>query len=296
MSTIKIPRDQIISEIKALGIKEGDILFLSANLLKVGYFSIDRQTTLYDWVKMLIEIVGENGTLVIPAYTNSFSIFNKRSDVIFSNDAVTTSGSLSYAFQMYPGVLRSKHPTNSCFAIGRYAKFILDGHDENSSSYLPYLKVVLLKGKNLLLGTVDDESLSPMGMHCAQESLGLTKKHWLAGILQTYYYDDSDNIKLFTRKDVGGCAAGGHKTLGYHIFQKAIVFGRVGRSLSACIDCEKSFKIFKETLSKNPFSIKCDNKKKCACCYGSPVYRHPIFWVRKLLNKLLDIVRINFIK
>jgi aminoglycoside 3-N-acetyltransferase len=278
---MKISLEQIEAEIKSLGVRSGDTVFLASDLLKVGYFSINREATLKNWVDLLIKVVGDDGTLVVPAYTSSFTIFNRKSNIIFSKQSATTSGSLSQAFQMHPGVVRSTHPTNSCFAIGKYAKFVLDGHDENASSYLPYQKVIQLKGKNLMLGAIEDDKLAPMAMHCAQEALGLTKKHWLAKMLQAYYYDEHGVIRLFTRNDVGGCTSGGHKALGFHVIEKAIKFGKVGRALSALIDCEKSFTIFKRILTESPELLKCDKRKSCASCYGSPIYKHPIFWIRK---------------
>jgi aminoglycoside 3-N-acetyltransferase len=284
--TTKKTKNDIESEVRALGVQEGDVLFLAADLLRVGYFSIDRDTTLKDWLDILLKIVGDSGTLVIPAYSESFPFFSKKSKIIFSKEAPTTSGSLSQAFQMYPGVLRSKHPTNSCFAIGRNAKYIIDGHDDSSTSYLPYQKVIELGGKNLMIGTIEDVNLAPMAMHCAQESLGLTKQNWLAGILQSYYYDEFGSLRLFTRKDVGGCSGGGNKAIGIHINKKAITIGKVGRALSANIDCKKSFEIYKGLLKINPKSVKCDNIYYCACCYGSPVYRHPFFWIRKVIFKI----------
>jgi aminoglycoside 3-N-acetyltransferase len=289
MAANKISKSQIETEIKALGVKEGDTLFLAADLLRVGYFSDNKEATLRDWVEILIKVVGDGGTLVIPAYTRSFPFFSKDSDIVFSEEEPTTSGSLSQAFQAYPGVMRSKHPTNSCFAIGRNSKYILDGHDERSPSYLPYSKVVELQGKNLMLGTVEDPTLAPMAMHCAQERLGLTRKHWLAGILQSYYKDQAGNLRLFTRKDAGGCSGGGHNLLGRHIVEKAITFGKVGRSLSACIDCKKSLEIFEIALKKRPVMVKCGNISYCSCCYGSPIYAHPFFWLKKVLIKFIRI-------
>ncbi len=290
MTKNKISKSQIETEIKALGVKKGDTLFLAADLLRVGYFSDNKEATLREWVEILIKVVGEEGTLVVPAYTKSFPFFSKESDVVFTEEAPTTSGSLSQAFQAYPGVIRSKHPTNSCFAIGRHSKYILDGHDELSSSYLPYRKVVELQGKNLMLGTIEDPTLAPMAMHCAQESLGLTRKHWLAGILQSYYKDQAGNVRLFTRKDVGGCSGGGHNLLGRHIVERAVTFGKVGRSLSACIDCEISLKIFEGALQKSPAMVKCGNISYCACCYGSPIHIHPFFWIRKIVMKFAKFI------
>lgn len=293
---MKISIEQIESDILALGVKRGDTIFISADLMRVGYFSVNREATCKNLIDLLIEIVGVDGTLVIPAYTHSFPFFNKKSDVIFSKDSPTTSGALSQAFQIYPDVLRSRHPTNSCFAIGKNASYILGDHDENSSSYLPYQRVVSLKGKNLMLGTVEDPKLAPMAMHCAQEVVGLTKKHWLAKVPQSYYYDKYGDIRLFTRNDVGGCTGGGYKTLGSHIVNKAITFHKVGRSLSALIDCEKSLEIFKKILIERPDVVKCDDVKSCPCCYGSPIHRHPLFWGKKVYSHVLKKMSENQVK
>ena len=74
--------------------------------------------------------------------------FKKQKDIVFSSNSRSTSGALSLAFQNYPGVQRSRHPTNSCFAIGPNAKHILAKHDTNSSTYFPYHRVIELGGKN----------------------------------------------------------------------------------------------------------------------------------------------------
>jgi hypothetical protein len=283
---LKITKEQLIRQIKDLGIVHGDVVFIAADLLRVGYFSRNRKETFCAWLSILQEVVGIEGTLVIPAHTQSFFFFRKDRSCVFDNNAPTTSGALSAAFQLHPGVMRSSHPTNSCFAIGRYAEFILKEHDENASSYLPFMRVVDLGGKNLMIGAFADQRLAPMAMHCAQESLGLTRHHWAAGRLQSYYYSTAGKLSLFTRQDVGGCSAGGYRTIGDHILMGALNFGYVGNALSACIDSKKSYQIFLKIFKNNPNLVKCDDMS-CPDCYGSPIYRHPIFWGRKLTQIII---------
>lgn len=275
--------EQLKTDLQRLGLKSGDTVFIAADLLRVGFFCTNREKTLTDWVNLLIDIVGDEGTLVIPAYTATFRRFKSNSSVFFTPDAPTTSGALSAAFARNPNCIRSQHPTNSCFAIGKNAKKILEGHNEASLSYYPYGKVIELGGKNLMIGAFAEKKLAPMAMHYAQETLGITKKNWSVGFYQTYYTNSENITKIYTRKDVGGCTCGGFQSYGHHIVNQAIRFGNVGKSLSAYIDTGKSYKIFLDLLNANRNILKCENMN-CPCCYGSPIYRHPLFWFQKFVS------------
>ena len=43
-------KQEIISQIRDLGLEKGDTVFVSSDLLRVGYFNKDQKTTLCDWV------------------------------------------------------------------------------------------------------------------------------------------------------------------------------------------------------------------------------------------------------
>lgn len=267
----KLSKKSLVLELRGLGIDDGDILFLSADLMRVGYFNKNSENTLRDWVGILLEVVGNEGTLIIPSNTNTFSRFNKNKDIVFTSDTPPNCGSLSMAFFRYAECLRSAHPTNSCLGIGPKARYILDGHDELSLSYSIYGRIIELGGKNLMLGTVEDRKNSPMPFHYCQELLGHTRKHPLVNLQQTYFIDSLKNRKLYTRKDVGGCTAGAINTFGEHIAKKAIKFGTVGKSLSAIVDTARSKELLMDIFKERPYLIKCSNKK-CLSCYGRYIY------------------------
>jgi len=267
----KITKESIIESLIDLGVKSGDILFLSADLMRIGYFNKDIDSTLKDWVEILQTVVGDEGTLIIPANTDSFSRFNKNNDIVFRRDSAPNSGSLSMAFYRYANVIRSTHPTNSCFGIGPKAQYILDGHDENSLSYSIYGKIIELGGKNLMLGTVEDNRNSPMPFHFCQEVLGHTRSHPLVNLQQAYFINSEDSKILFTKKDVGGCTGGAINTFGEHIAQKAIKFGPIGKSLSALVDTKKSSVVLMKIFNERAYLIRCNNNN-CISCYGRYVY------------------------
>jgi len=281
----KFTKQQIIDSLISLGVKQGDVLFLAADLLRVGYFSKNRSQTLSDWIDILLACVGNSGTLIIPSYTKTFKRFKKNNNIIFSNTVDSSSGPLSQAILNHPSSYRSSHPTNSCVGIGKYAEYILQDHDVNSTSYYPYGKIVELGGKNLMIGALNSKHLSPMAIHYAQEVLGLTNKHYLSNILQTYYIGNDGSKHLFTRKGVGGCTAGGYKSYGHHIINDALNIGFVGNSKSALIPCRESFNIFYQIYMCDKKLLACDDPM-CPTCQGSPIHFNLFFWMKFLVNKV----------
>ena len=132
MKKIILNIDTIRIQLSELGIKPGDVIFVAADLMKLGYYKKDRTTTLDEIVDMLISLVGDEGTIIIPSYTKFFYRFKKKSEIIFNQSVNSTSGNLSNHLLKHPKILRSKHPTNSLLAIGKNAEYILQNHNEKS--------------------------------------------------------------------------------------------------------------------------------------------------------------------
>lgn len=257
----------IVNDLRNLGIKVGDVLFITADLEKVGLYLNNRSATKAAWLQILKAAVGESGTIVVAGYTQTFPIWRKDKRVVFDRHTASTSGALSTILSSAPEVQRSAHPTNSCFALGPKASDIVNLHNEHSKSYTLLEKVIENGGKNLMLGTLDKRN-APMAFHLAQQSLGLTTQDPASGIYQTYYRNSQGQLKLFTKKDVGGCSRGAYNLYGALVVNNAIKFGRVGNAESALIEGGTSLTIVRETLLSNPAISLCGNPG-CLSCYGS---------------------------
>lgn len=135
---------RILSE--KLGVKSGSVVFIHA--------SVDSMNIQFDSARLLeilIETVGENGTLVFPCwhftcraedYLRSQKIF----DVRRSPSAL---GLLSEMARRYPGACRSLHPTNSIVSIGKHAQEITSSHHTDihpCGTESPYYKTMQLGG------------------------------------------------------------------------------------------------------------------------------------------------------
>lgn len=65
-------KQDIIAQIRDLGFERGDTVFVSSDLLRVGYFNKNQETTLRDWLDIFEELRGDEGTIVVPTYSPSF--------------------------------------------------------------------------------------------------------------------------------------------------------------------------------------------------------------------------------
>lgn len=127
----------------------------------------------------LMEAVGPEGTLLIPAFT-----YTETLGVEFEPDAdarkvVRTAafhpelpvsreiGAVAEAFRRFPGVLRSNHPTHSFSAWGRDARAMLSTQRDNNLLG-PLKKLNVVRGSVVLLGTT---LAAVTAIHLAEEQV-----------------------------------------------------------------------------------------------------------------------------
>lgn len=273
MNTIEInteyldKKKNLVQQLKLLGVQFGDTLFITADLMVANLHSKSRVETEKLWLESLMEAVGVDGTIIAAAYTKSFSRFSKNHSLVFTSKCRCTSGALPSAMLKHIDSHRSTHPTNSVVAIGKYSRQICEAHTELSKSYDSIKAILDLNGKHLMIGTLDGKN-APLGFHYAQQEVGETLTCPGVGLRQAFYINEKTNEKkLFTRWDIGGCSGAGYKTIGHHILKNAISFGKIGNALSALIDARKSVEVCKELLIKNRKSMICDDNT-CLFCQG----------------------------
>lgn len=256
----------LISQLRGLGICNGDTVFVNADLLRPGFFVRSRKETLAAWVRILREAVGEDGTIVAPAYTKTFFRFKKDESIVFTADEPSTAGALTAAMLMEPDVVRSTHPSNSNVALGKHAERICGSHTPESPCYGIFDEISKLGGKHLMLGTIDRKN-APVAFHYSQELLKETKFTPGVGLLQTYYIDQNGDRRLYTRWDGGGCSGVGYKLFGHLLLHEATRIGYVGNAQTALTDISKSVEIVRPLLAKERSRWVCDDRM-CLTCQG----------------------------
>lgn len=253
---------QVYEDIKKdlinLGINSGDILFIRGNLGKVGRIKKDI------FINTLLDVVGKEGTLVTLSFTKSFPFYRLDKNYIFDFNTVPTTGSIGKAFLEHPNVIRSFHPTNSFMAIGKKADIILKNHNELSMSYDPMYKIVSLNAKMINIGIIS-ENPGFTTVHLAQQELGLTKKSILKNLLRVYYKSTTNEIKLFKRKDVGGCSDGFGKFYQYYLDKNLLTFGKLGNTNAIVANAKDIYEIDLNLMKKNNSFHFCDDPLCFVC-------------------------------
>jgi aminoglycoside 3-N-acetyltransferase len=134
-----------------LNLKSGDISFVHS-----GIDRLNLDFSSFQVLDILLEIVGEDGTLIFPTYPKLTSYkFLKSGDVFDIRRTPSYMGILSELARRHSKAVRSLHPTKSVVAIGRYAEEITNSHhlsiypyDKNS----PYYKAYTLNAKAIGIG------------------------------------------------------------------------------------------------------------------------------------------------
>lgn len=118
--------------LESCGIQPGDCVFLHSGMSRLGPIDGGPGTV----IRAFLDTLGAEGTLLMPAFTRSFSAFDGRpirSRGFRPFNPKTTpiwTGSISAVFSKMPGVIRSPHPTHSVAGIGPQAEKCIGGHKE----------------------------------------------------------------------------------------------------------------------------------------------------------------------
>ncbi|MFH1824547.1 MAG: AAC(3) family N-acetyltransferase [Candidatus Firestonebacteria bacterium] len=143
----RIKKQEIIKDLKKMGIKKRDVLFVHSSFKSIGVVEGGAETV----VEALVECVGKEGIVIVP--TLSFSFLG---GYYAFNPKKTPSrvGEITNALLRRKDVFRSEHPTHSISAVGKGAGELVTGHKGSTfAKESPYGKYVKLNAKVIFIGT-----------------------------------------------------------------------------------------------------------------------------------------------
>lgn len=130
---------------RSLGLSAGDNLEVHSSLRSIGWVEGGAATL----IQSLLEAIDApaTGTLTMPC-------FNSPHDSIDLSMQPSITGSVPEAFRLWPGAVRSFHPTHSTIAFGRRAQWIVEGHPSASALGVdsPFDRLSRIGGSVLLIG------------------------------------------------------------------------------------------------------------------------------------------------
>ncbi len=139
-----VTSNDIIKGLKILGLTKGDKVIVHSALSSFGTVKDGADTV----IDALLELVTPTGTVLMPTFGNSDSVFDSRK-------SQTNLGLIAQSFWRRKNALRSRHPVASVAVIGNGAEYFVEGHEDAATAHgkgTPYMKLVEQGGKVLLLG------------------------------------------------------------------------------------------------------------------------------------------------
>ncbi len=250
----EISIDRIRSDLESIGLRKGDHVGLGISFKELGYVKGGPEA----FVDTLLKVVGSEGTVMIPTYTRyPFRLRvkpGKFSCIFDYRNTPTYAGIIPETIRKRKDSIRSKHPSNSIAAIGALAKYFTECHGVNSSSYLPYSKLSEVDGKILCIGI----GKNLVGIrHEAQYLAGLL--YILPSNQVIKYRDDDGNIKLFARRDRGGCVKKLPDLVSILKEKELVKEHKIGLADSILVPAKESLKIMANILKINPGLNLCDD-------------------------------------
>lgn len=126
---IMVDYEQIYQSLKACDMQSGDTVFLHSDAFFLAQIEgDDTKEKISLFFKVLDDIIGPDGTLVLPVFTYSFT----KGEPFDVDQSPSTVGLLSEFFRKQQGVLRSRDPIFSVAAKGKYAKEFAESDIHNS--------------------------------------------------------------------------------------------------------------------------------------------------------------------
>ena len=139
----KLSKEELIHLLSDLGVKCGDTLIVHCSWRNCFML----ETTPSDFIDVLIEMLGEDGTLLMPSFPSNHNNFNVNKDV-------SAAGVLSEVFRNIDGSVRSVFPKGTMCAYGKYAHDIISGHSNSIYEYdseSPYSNAINTHNAKILL-------------------------------------------------------------------------------------------------------------------------------------------------
>ena len=109
--------DNVRNALCLSGISPGDVLMIHGDAIVAAQLThIGKDMRLAALIEEIIAYLGDEGTLVIPTFTYSFT----KSEIFDVQLSPSMLGQFSESFRLMDGTVRSRHPIFSVSAIGKY--------------------------------------------------------------------------------------------------------------------------------------------------------------------------------
>lgn len=177
--TKKYTVNDLVEKMKMMGMNNGAVVFIHSSMTEF-YNLIGSPAEL---ISRIIETIGDEGTLLMPAYPKFKEVLKKENQIDGVDfDVLKTpsgAGYLTEVFRKYPGVKRSINQQHSVCAYGRLANYFVSEHHFSETPWdekSPYYKMTLTNTMVFALGL--PYYFFPTIHHCTESLLWKKYKYF----------------------------------------------------------------------------------------------------------------------
>jgi aminoglycoside 3-N-acetyltransferase len=171
LTHLSVTREDLVRGWGELGLKRGDIAFIHSSLSSFGHVEGGGETV----VRSLLEVMGEEGTLVAPIFAR---FFWEGPDQVWDRDnSPSRMGVISEMVRTWKGVHRSHHAPHPVAAVGKWAEDLADRHNRSDfASDSPFARLLELDALVLLIGVTYNSCTL---IHLLEERTEVPYREWV---------------------------------------------------------------------------------------------------------------------
>ena len=192
----KITKEDIKKELEKAGLKKNDAVIAHSSLSRIGLIENGAD----DLIDAFLEVIGQDGLLVMPAFSSLQYDKEKKSYVFDMKKTKCYTGIVPETFRIRKDVMRSVSPTHSLIAYGSKAKWFTEGHEKCNNPYAkagPFYKLMELDAKIFLIGV---DQLANSSIHIVEDKyLDFPFKVWAEKAKVIVTLEDGSIIEVYAR-------------------------------------------------------------------------------------------------
>ncbi|MDR1056212.1 MAG: AAC(3) family N-acetyltransferase [Prevotellaceae bacterium] len=261
-----ITYNDLVNDIKSLGIKEGDTLFLRVSYKAIGKIEAGPKA----FIDALLNVIGKEGTIILTAFPKTYNqllrFFYKGKISSANNLMKPITGVMPIFALKYPSAMVSKKLLFPFVVIGKHAKYLTENHTNEKDGYW-LLREATEKFNSKCL-RIGGESLTGT-THLALTEMLRKYDYYQTRSFYGLYIKENDKISWQIKNNTTFCIKGFKKMYDQLIYPNVgKKEGKVGNGYAIVTEMKETLAKEREILFRNPIEILCEDSD-CAICRTS---------------------------
>jgi len=262
-----LKKEQLISDIKNMGLKSGDMVNVKVSLKAIGKIEGGAKTL----IDAILDVIGEDGTLVCDSFNDTICRYTRfiHKNRITNEKTKSYAGAFVNAVLSHPQCYRSTHPLLAFSAIGKKAKEMTEAYTIESEPYGFLEDMANMNAVNLRMG---DKVIGVGTTHVAICKHGFQQKYIPNGI---YYIDEKGEKRWYEHFWASGCYKGFNMLFPYYREGGAVIKeGKVGNANSMLTSMKKTLEIEMELFEHDGTAFFCKDPGCVNCAF---TWKHSVY-------------------